>query len=774
MATTFETIQTIATIDTSSYDKGVQRVEKGNADIEKSAEKTGKNSNAAFNNIAKVGLAAVAAAAVAVGAAIISNVGGAIQRVDTLNNANRTFANLGFDSLQSAKSMEALQKSIMGLPTPLDSAVRGMTALASTYGDIDRGQKMFTALNNAILGFGGTADMVNNAIMQISQLPMDGPLDAQTWNSLRNSGLTPVLVAMAKDMGKSVNQMKSDFGDGILTVEDFSNALIKMNTQGGGGMKSLETIAKDSTKGIGTSFANMNTAIQRGLANVISAIGSEDIARTINNIGKAFENALKETSPFINFIKANQKVITALVITIGTGIGVLTAWFVAVKAITAAQLAWNAVTNANTIGLIVVSVLALAAGFMYLWNNVEGFRNFFINTWDTIRSTVESFVKYVSGVWDDVSTNATNAWNTVRDNVVGAFNTVRDTIADVTNKVEKWLYDWRTWIQNISIVIGTILLPQIVKIGIAWGVSAAQAVVAFVTMATSAVVQAAITTAAWIKSAAITAFTWVTQTLPRIIAGFVMTSISAIINAAKVSAAFIASSVVTLIRWGITFAALAAGFVMLGIQAIIAGGRIALGLMLAMGPLGLLAAAIVGVAALIIANWDTVKGWFTSFWGWLSGMATSTARSIGNAFSSVYNWIRGLFSTIGDIGTAVIKGAVNSVLGFAERTVNNFINMINGALDAINNIPGVSIGKIGNLSIPRLAQGGIVPASPGGILANIGEGNEAEAVIPLSKLDKMLSGDATGGKANIEVTQNIYNEVDMDRAMRDLAWRIAY
>ena len=230
--TTVGTIDVIAKIDTSQYKMGEKEIEKSNKQIENSAENTSKKSNNAFNTMAEVGMAAVASAAVLAGAAIIKNLGGAIRRVDTLNNSTRTFDNMGFDARETAKAMSALEKSITGLPTPLDSAVRGMTGLAATYGDVSMGQKVFTALNNAILGFGGSASMVDNAIMQLSQLPMDGPLDAQTWNSLRNSGLTPVLVAMSKDMGLSVNEMKKKFGEGELTVKDFTDALIKMNTDG--------------------------------------------------------------------------------------------------------------------------------------------------------------------------------------------------------------------------------------------------------------------------------------------------------------------------------------------------------------------------------------------------------------------------------------------------------------------------------------------------------------------------------------------------------------
>lgn len=755
MNPTAGSIRFIATIDTSQYMRGASDVEKANSDIEKSSNSTEKKSNAAFNGIAKIGLAAVAAAAVAVGAAITSNIGNAIRRVDTLNNASRTFENIGFASDVVDKSMKALVASIQGLPTPLDSAVRGMTALASTYGDISKGQKVFTALNNAILGFGGTADMVNNAILQLSQLPMDGPLDAQTWNSLRNSGLTPVLVAMAKDMGKSVNEMKEAFGEGELTVQDFTDALIKMNTDGGGGMKSLELIAKDATGGIGTGFANMQTAITRGLAEVIKAIGSEDISAFISNIGASFEKALKQTAGFVKFVIRNKDIFVPIIIALTTAISLLTSWYVAVKAVTAAQKVWNLVSKANTLGLIVIAVASLVAAFMYLWNNVEGFRNFFMSVWSGMKTAVSEFGSFVSNIWSTITTSLSEAWNTVKTNVTDVIDSIQETFEKVSDKVEKILYDWRYWIQNIGIVIGTILLPQIAKVGAAWAVSAAQAVASFVVMAVQAVANAAIVAGAWVASAVRTAFVWVTQTLPQIIAGFVTMAAQAVINAARITAAFIASSVRTLVGWAITFAGYLAGLAIMVAQTLIAGARMAIGFALALGPIGLIVAAVIGAAALIIANWDTVKRFVIGVW-----------ESIRSAASSVWNWINGVFSTIGDIATSVIKGAVNGVLGFAERTINGFIRIINSTLKAINKLPGVNIGSIGEVSIPKLAEGGIV-TSP--TLAMVGEGRESEAVIPLSKLDQML--DNSGSSSNVgSITINMDGIMARSRSdLRDIA-----
>ncbi len=299
-------------------------------------------------------IAGVASAATSKALSMItSSVGDAIRRVDTLNNSSKTFEYMGFKAIDASKATTALEKSIKGLPTPLDSAMRGMTGLAATYGDIQLGQKVFSSLNNAILGFGGTAGMVENAITQLSQLPLDGPLDAQTWNSLRNSGLTPLLVAMAKDSNMSVSEMKTAFGEGELTVQDFTDRLVKMNTQGGGGLVALEKIAKNATGGIGTGIANMQTAVVRGMAKIIQAVGSKKISAAISQMGDSFEKvltivaenipkAVKVLENFIGFIAKNKDIFVPLAVGIAAAVVAIKAYntYMAIsKAITTAQAA---------------------------------------------------------------------------------------------------------------------------------------------------------------------------------------------------------------------------------------------------------------------------------------------------------------------------------------------------------------------------------------------------------------------------------------------------
>lgn len=70
----------------------------------------------------------------------------------------------------------------------------------------------------------------------------------------------------------------------------------------------------------------------------------------------------------------------------------------------------NAVMAANPITLIIIGIGLLVAAFIWLWNNVEGFRNFWAGVWDWIKSafqvTVGGIGDYFTGLWNTISTVA--------------------------------------------------------------------------------------------------------------------------------------------------------------------------------------------------------------------------------------------------------------------------------------------------------------------------------------------------------------------------------
>lgn len=63
---------------------------------------------------------------------------------------------------------------------------------------------------------------------------------------------------------------------------------------------------------------------------------------------------------------------------------------VAAKAQAAAQWLLNAAMDANPITLIIIALVALAAGFAYLWTHSAGFRDFWISAWHDIQGAAET------------------------------------------------------------------------------------------------------------------------------------------------------------------------------------------------------------------------------------------------------------------------------------------------------------------------------------------------------------------------------------------------
>lgn len=91
----------------------------------------------------------------------------------------------------------------------------------------------------------------------------------------------------------------------------------------------------------------------------------------------------------------------------------------------AIQTALNAVMNANHIGLIVLAITALVAGFMLLWNNCEGFRNFWKGLWEGIKTAAAAVADWFKTAW-----NATIEW------LKGAVAKIKDFFSDAWNGIK--------------------------------------------------------------------------------------------------------------------------------------------------------------------------------------------------------------------------------------------------------------------------------------------------------------------------------------------------
>lgn len=173
--------------------------------------------------------------------------------------------------------------------------------------------------------------------------------------------------------------------------------------------------------------------------------------------------------------------------------------------------------------------------------------------------------------------------------------------------------------------------------------------------------------------------------------------------------------------------------------------------------------AIIAVGVLLYKNWDTIKEKASELGAYLQEKCEGMKESWNN-----------FWDAIGGKVSAVWQGIKNAV----KSGINSVINFINSGIGKLNNfhvnvpkgVPGIG-GKSFGLkipTIPTLATGGI---ATGPTLAEIGEGGEPEAVVPLTKLSNMLNGGVGGG---ITYSPNIVINGNADKSEISEAVRSSY
>lgn len=480
-------------LDESGFSAGMNSAVKKLGSFDNTVSNTGKKGGNALGSIWKVfaGSFLASGATKLVGAGfdlIKGSISGAIDRVDTMNNAVRNFKNMGFEDSEINRTIGkggTLSQGIQGLPTALNDAISQVQLLASSTGDLGRSDQIFRALNDGILGFGGTTDQVNEAVIQLSQSFSNGKVDAQTWNSMINAQLGPTLSAIAKKMNLSMGELKEGLSKGTISVKDFQDQLIEMDTKGGGGLKSLNQIAKDSTKGIKTSIQNAKTAVTRGVGEVIEAMnkvlvdsklgGFKGIIDGFGNAMETFLGVIAKGLPkaveflgelikdLIKFGSA-LKFILPFLVPAATAFG---AFMFQLKGIPAIIKNFNnlknaitgigkslkimgAIAAANPFVLIVGAIVGAIAVFGYfmatneefrnkviaVWNDVKkvvldtlvAIKDWGLKTWDSIKEVASKAATGIKNVWSGVKEWFSNLWNSIKETASNAWQSFKTVV----------------------------------------------------------------------------------------------------------------------------------------------------------------------------------------------------------------------------------------------------------------------------------------------------------------------------------------------------------
>jgi len=292
------------------------------------------------------------------------------------NSLKTGLARLVSPAKEGAEMMDKLGISVTNADGSMKDSVTIQKELHDAFSKLSESEQIAAA--SAIFGKNQMAPwlaLINTAPDDVNELS----------ESLSNcAGTTDEMAeAMMSGFGGSIEQLKSSL-DVLITMlgKTLSEFLVPI----------IQKISE---------FLNWLNSLDAGTRKIIVTIGMVIAAAgpVLIFIGKVTQGvgALMKLAPTI--VTAFGKIKTVVGVVGG-----------ALKGLWAAMLA-------NPITIVIAAIAALVAGFIYLWNNSEEFRQFWINLWENIKNAVqvawEAITTWITTAWENIKTTAETVWTAI-------------------------------------------------------------------------------------------------------------------------------------------------------------------------------------------------------------------------------------------------------------------------------------------------------------------------------------------------------------------------
>lgn len=335
----------------------------------------------------------------------------------------------------------------------------GVDTMAKQLANADfKGQALFdqlTKFGDMGSAFGIQEDSLKEMVRQYAQVQQAQVAYTEDLNILQDRGI-PIFKALGEVMGVPVSQVKKLASEGKVTADVYNKAIdsIASHTKGAmegqsqtfnGMMSTLEDnlsvlwgyLAQDWFEGIKGSLSSFLPKFEEfvklvgtdGLSGAVSKTVPElsPLVDMLSNLGNLLRTVIIPSflnfglfiSQHIGFIGALAAEVGILVLAFkaATIIMSITKFIKDLKgamlllreatfAETVAQYGLNTAILASPITWTIGLILILVAGFIYLWNTSEGFRNFWIGMWNAVKEACISAWNGISHFFTETIPNA--------------------------------------------------------------------------------------------------------------------------------------------------------------------------------------------------------------------------------------------------------------------------------------------------------------------------------------------------------------------------------
>jgi len=179
---------------------------------------------------------------------------------------------------------------------------------------------------------------------------------------------------------------------------------------------------------------------------------------------------------------------------------------------------------------------------------------------------------------------------------------------------------------------------------------------------------------------------WAPVLGPAVVAGYAfaqaISAVSAVMGAYNAAMAFAKAGTVA------TVATTVAGWITMGATALVQAAVMAASWLVAFWPIALVGALVVGLVALVVANWDTVKSWTISAWSAVSGAVSSAWAAITEAVNAgvarakgILQWFAGLggmFTGWFNAAALAVGNQILRMIGFVASLPGRVLSIFSG------------------------------------------------------------------------------------------------
>lgn len=373
------------------------------------------------------------------------------QMAKTASTTNTSVAQLG----EGILTIGATAKSIKGGTAELN------TALGILANNGIKGAEGGTHLRNIILSLQNPTDKAAAQMEALGISVYDSEGNMRSMND--------ILGDLNKSMDGMTSAEKSNIIGTIFNKTDLSsvNALLantgstwdslqKSITESGGAAQQMAdtqldnlqgqiTILKSALEGLAISFGEL---LMPAIKQIVGWV--QKFVDWLNGLSEGTKKTVVTIALLAAALGPVLIVIGKVISAVGTIMTVVPKIAGVINTVKGAFAALNTTMLANPIVLIIAAIAALVAAFIYLWNNCDGFRQFWIDLWENVKQVAIT-------VWNAIKTIISAVVSGIKGLITGDFTAVKNSITTIMNTIKSTITTiWNTIRSTVSTVLGAI------------------------------------------------------------------------------------------------------------------------------------------------------------------------------------------------------------------------------------------------------------------------------------------------------------------------------